>query len=418
MSLELPGIFSAGILTFLSPCILPLVPLYLSLLGGVSVAELKAGTGEQASVRLRARLVLTALVFSLGLGLVFVAMGLAATQVGHALVAHRTLLLQLGGLVVFLFGLKFLGVLRLPFLEREARPWFQRLRTSGGLFGAFLFGAAFALGWTPCVGPVLGSVLTFTASSAASPWEGAAYLGAYAAGLSVPLVITAAVAPWALKLLERMRPQMRRFEVVTGILLLGAGLVLMTDSLERLTPSLDAAPMAAAADTPSDAAIAAVVDSAVVVPSAASAATGDEAVACGGEGAAAASGCELPEVSPDATVAPAETWVTKGPALLEFVSRSCPVCQRMAPIVAAAEHDCAGRNVAVRRVDVSDPAGAALARQFGVRGVPTFVFLDGAGEELARLVGEQPLKSLTQSIEVLAGEKCDGFRTLRNATGG
>src|SRR5690242_20049222 len=109
MSLELPGIFAAGLLTFLSPCILPLVPLYLALLGGTSVAELQAG-----SLR-RGKLISTAVAFSLGLSVVFVGLGLAATTVGHALIAHRSLLMQLGGLVVFLFGLRFVGFLRIPF---------------------------------------------------------------------------------------------------------------------------------------------------------------------------------------------------------------------------------------------------------------------------------------------------------------
>src|SRR4051794_39592816 len=110
MSLELPGIFVAGLLTFVSPCILPLVPLYLSLLGGASISELQTSTA-----RLRAKLLVTGLAFSLGLTFVFVVLGLAATALGHALLEHRTLFLQLGGLVVFLFGLKFLGVLKIPF---------------------------------------------------------------------------------------------------------------------------------------------------------------------------------------------------------------------------------------------------------------------------------------------------------------
>ncbi|MGA9525887.1 MAG: thioredoxin family protein, partial [Myxococcaceae bacterium] len=108
--------------------------------------------------------------------------------------------------------------------------------------------------------------------------------------------------------------------------------------------------------------------------------------------------------------------VPEGRVMLEFVSRTCTVCQRMAPVVAAAEHDCAGRGVSVSRVDVSEPNGAALARQFNVRGVPTFVFLDSRNE-VARLVGEQPLAMLEQSLEVLTGQKCDAFRKLPAAGG-
>ncbi|MBX5481396.1 MAG: thioredoxin fold domain-containing protein [Myxococcaceae bacterium] len=405
MSLELPGIFLAGLLTFVSPCILPLVPLYLSLLGGASISELEKG--GQGSGRLRIQLLVTAVAFALGLGAVFVALGLAATAVGHALLTHRALLLQLGGLVVFLFGLKFLGVLRLPFLEREARPLLQRLRQGSTVLGAFLFGAAFALGWTPCVGPVLGSVLTFTASRASHALEGAAYLGAYAAGLSVPLIAAAAAAPSALRLVARLRPQLRRFELVTGVLLMAMGLLLLTDNLERLTPSLPSPAIAAHPAAPvSDQAMSAVLDSALPVAAHAAPTDGGEAAMCRGD---APGGCALPDSVADEDAAPEA--LPSGRAMVEFVSRACPVCQRMAPVVAAAEHDCAGRHVQVKRVDVSDPAGAALARRFGVRGVPTFVMLD-EGREVARLVGEQPLAQLTQSLEVLTGERCDGFRTI------
>lgn len=407
MSFELSGIFAAGLLTFLSPCILPLVPLYLSLLAGVSVGELKAGQSA------RGRLLKTAVAFTLGLSAVFVGLGLAATSLGHLLVAHRTLLLQLGGLVVFLFGLKFLGVLKVPFLEREARPWMNKVGVSGGVLGAFAFGAAFALGWTPCIGPVLGSVLTFTASSAHSAAEGAAYLGAYAAGLSVPLIAVALVAPWALRMLDRVKPHMRKVELAIGGLLLVMGLLLLTDNLERITPPLSgplpaapAAQVARATDAPGTAA---------VIAEAAGHGGTEEAVACENE-LGGGTGCGVPELAaatdPVAPALPAA--VPEGRALVEFVSKSCPVCQRMAPVVAAAEHDCAGRDVEVRRVDVSEPAGASLARKFGVRGVPTFVFLD-KGNEVARLIGEQPLSQLTQSLEILTGARCDAFRELPDA---
>ncbi|WP_257455656.1 cytochrome c biogenesis CcdA family protein [Archangium lipolyticum] len=146
MSLGLPGIFLAGLLTFLSPCVLPLVPLYLSFLAGVSLSQLReAGSGVRRPWGV-------ALAFSLGLGSVFVALGMAATAVGGALAEHRSGLLQFGGLALFLLGLKQLGLIRIPWLEGEARP-------------------------------LLGRV-TYTASSTSEPAMGALYLGTYAAGLS------------------------------------------------------------------------------------------------------------------------------------------------------------------------------------------------------------------------------------------
>ncbi len=410
MPLDLPGILLAGLLTFLSPCILPLVPLYLSLLAGASVAELKAGR------RGTGRLILTAVAFSLGLGLVFVGLGMAATSVGHALVEHRTLLLQLGGLLIFLFGLKFLGVLKLPFLERDSRPWLTKVAPGGSALGALAFGAAFGLGWTPCIGPVLGSVLTYTATSGASPSQGALYLGMYALGLALPLVGVAAVAPWALRVLERARGQVRRFEVATGVLLLGVGLLLITDNLDRIAPDVSAPVAFVAASTGrQDASEAGANPTTHTTTSADAAASG---ATCTGPADGAPEGsCGVPlDVDVEVGGAASATTVPDGRVMLEFVSRTCPVCQRMAPVVAAAEHDCAGRGVSVSRVDVSEPSGAALARQFNVRGVPTFVFLDGRNE-VARLVGEQSLATLEQSLEVLTGHKCDAFRKLPAAGG-
>jgi cytochrome c-type biogenesis protein len=376
MPFDLPAILVAGLLTFLSPCILPLVPLYLSVLAGASAAELKAGRRGTGT------LVLTAVCFSLGLGVVFVGLGLAATSLGNALVQHRTLLMQLGGVLIFLFGLKFLGVLRVPFLERDARPWLGRLTPSGSLLGALAFGAAFALGWTPCVGPVLGSVLTFTATTAASPAQGALYLGTYALGLSLPLIGVAAAAPWALRSLERVRPHLRRIEVATGVLLLAMGLLLITDKLDQITADLSTKVAAAKPPPPAPGAACALDDD-------------DSSASCAGPASTAAATLELP-----ASIPP-------GQAMVEFVSRSCPACQRMAPVVAAAEHDCEGRDVTVARVDVGEPSGSALARAWAIRGVPTFVFLD-QGREIARLVGEQPPSALEHSLELLTGRRCEG----------
>jgi cytochrome c-type biogenesis protein len=229
MHLDLLGIFVAGLLTFASPCVLPLVPVYLSVLAGASVDDLKAGVRTARAVR-------AALAFALGLTLVFVGLGLAASSIGSALLAHRTLLLQVGGLLVLLFGLKALGVLRVPWLERDVRPMLSRHRGGASLVSAFVFGAAFALGWTPCIGPVLGSVLTYAASQSTSSLAGAGYLGAYAAGLSLPLLGVAALAPLALRWHRRLLPHLRKLEVATGVLLIGVGLLLNTDSLDLVIP--------------------------------------------------------------------------------------------------------------------------------------------------------------------------------------
>ncbi|NMO13660.1 cytochrome c biogenesis protein/thioredoxin [Pyxidicoccus fallax] len=390
MSFGLPGIFLAGLLTFLSPCVLPLVPLYLSFLAGVSLTQLReAGRGVRRPWGV-------ALAFSLGLGTVFVALGMAATAVGGALSEYRSGLLQFGGLALFLLGLKQLGLIRIPWLDGEARPLLGRVRRGGSLVGGFLFGAAFALGWTPCIGPVLGAVLTYTASSTSEPAMGALYLGTYAAGLSVPLLLVAAAAPLALRWMERAKRHLRKVEVATGVLLAGLGVLLFTDSLGMLVPSPEAVDVPAAVAE-------------VNGPSSPATSTASSEAACtsegGGEGA-----CALPEAGfVPATGGPSVLERLKRPTMVEFVSHSCPVCQRMEPVVALAEQHCAGEGVDVLRLDVGTPEGRQAAARHGIRGVPTFLFLDGAGQEVARRVGEQSLTSLREGLESIAGTRCAGL---------
>jgi len=386
MPMNLLGIFAAGILTFASPCILPLAPVYLGMLGGVTL-------GAPAGRARVGRTLLAASAFALGLGLVFVLMGMAATALGAALVRHRTLLLQLGGLVVFLFGLKYLGWLQIPWLEQDVRPGLERAK-GGTPLGAFAMGAAFGLGWTPCIGPVLGSVLTFAATSTTHPLQGAALLAAYAAGLALPLVASAAVAPLALRLLQKATRWMRPMQLATGGLLAAVGLLLLTDNLDLLAPSTivpePATELAVAAPASPGAACA-------TRPEAA------QAAACGLPSPAPA---DLPRDA-SAPMEPAQAPAAPGAQLVEFVGRACPVCLRMAPVVKAAERGCAGQ-VQVRRVEVDGEAGRELARRPGVLGVPTFLFLDAGGREVARLVGEQSLETLEQSLQVLTGAQCQG----------
>ncbi|WP_242346956.1 cytochrome c biogenesis protein CcdA [Anaeromyxobacter terrae] len=376
MSFDIPGLFAAGVLTFLSPCVLPLVPIYLGLLGGASVSDVRAGGA-------RGRLVATAGAFAAGLASVFVALGLGASAAGALLAAHREALLRIAGLVVVVFGLGFLGVLRLPGLDRERRPWLARAAPGGSLLAAFAFGGAFALGWTPCIGPVLGSVLTYTASSGASPARGALYLGTYAAGLVAPLLAAAAFAPRALRLLDRVKPHLRKIELATGALLVAVGALLASDRLMLLMPSAGGGAALAAAAPPA---------SAPGSAGAGGAATCD---------ASAPAPCDLPALGAPGAPVPAAS----GPALVELVSRTCPVCRGMEPVVAEAERGCPGAHVKRRLVE--EPEGAALARRHAVRGVPTFLVLDATGKELRRLVGAQPVDALTDALQLATGRLCD-----------
>ena len=382
MNLSLPAIFGAGVLTFGSPCVLPLIPIYLSVLVGASINEVRGGAR-------RGRVLATSAAFVVGFSLVFMAMGMAATAAGHALLAHRTLLLRVGGVAVLLFGLKFLGVLRVPWLDRELRPGLESPGRRGGLLGALVFGAAFGFGWTPCIGPVLGAVLTYTASATADPWTGALYLATYAAGIALPLLVTAAIAPTALSWLRRVQAHVRKVEVATGLALSLAGALMITDHLGDL-----AAPFASGLASAS-----------AVQPSTAPAAA-TTAPPCGAPDEHGAVTCSMPE-RPLAEAPPVATALPREPALVEFVSRECTVCRRMAPVVAAVERECA-HAPAVHRIDVGTSGGRDLARRYGIVGVPTFVGLDANHDERRRLVGEQPRERLIEALEALSGGHCSG----------
>ncbi|MCP3100762.1 thioredoxin domain-containing protein [Myxococcus sp. K15C18031901] len=379
MGFDLPGIFLAGLLTFLSPCVLPLVPLYLSFLAGESLAQLRREGGEAR------RPWGVALAFSLGLGTVFVALGMAATAVGGVLAEHRVGLLQVGGVALVLLGLNQLGFIRLPWLDGESRPLLGRVRRGGSLLGAFFFGAAFALGWTPCIGPVLGAVLTYTASSTAEPAMGALYLGTYAAGLSLPMLLVALAAPVALRWLERAKRHLRKVEVATGVLLAGLGVLLFTDSLQALVPSVEAPAVVAEGHAPAEVGAACTAEA-------------------GGSGA-----CAVPEDGfVPSSGGPSVLARIEHPTMVEFVSGSCPVCRRMEPVVALLERHCSHEGVEVLRLDVGTSEGRRAATDHGIRGVPTFLFLDALGQEVSRRVGEQPLDSLRQGLESIAGGRCAG----------
>ncbi len=372
MSLSLPALLLAGLLTFLSPCVLPLIPVYLAMLAGTSAVSLRQGGN-------RVRVVLAALAFSAGLGSVFVALGLAASAMGRLLSGHRPLLLQLAGLAVFLAGLKLMGLIQVPALDRENRPWLASVRRGGGLLWPFLFGAAFALGWSPCVGPTLASALAVAASSSHAG-QAALYLAVFSLGMALPLIAVAMVAPLALRFIDRAKRHFRAFEVASGALLAVVGLAFVTGHADAIMGSAGAA-------TPAN--------PEVTAAPPAPATCGTSAV-----------------VPTDGAPSVAASPVDKMPTMIEFVSAHCPICHRMAPLVAKAERDCSTHGVRIRQVDVATASGREGVSRYGILGVPTFVFLDQEGTEIARLVGEQPEVTLRQTLEVLAGQSCDGFHRI------
>jgi len=238
-SVSLAAAFVAGLVSFISPCVLPIVPGYLSFISGVNVAQFRETGAPRDVVR---RVVLTSLAFVLGFSTVFVALGAAATYVGSLLQEYKRTLGVVGGVIIIVLGLHTAGVFKIDWLLGEKRANIQSRPL--GLLGAYVVGLAFAFGWTPCIGPILGAILLY-ASQQETVGQGVALLTAYSAGLGIPFLLSALAVNGFFKVFGRLRGSMRAVEVVSGALLVGVGLLLVTDRLTliaqyftRLFPSL------------------------------------------------------------------------------------------------------------------------------------------------------------------------------------
>jgi cytochrome c-type biogenesis protein len=206
----------AGLLSFLSPCVLPIVPPYLAYMSGVSLSDLNEG---------RNRAVLPALFFVLGLSTVFLFLGFTASAVGQVFLRYQDWFNIIAGVLVMVFGAHFVGVYRIGFLDREAR--IDAGDRGGSAFGAYVLGLAFAFGWTPCIGPQLGAILGLAAQEG-SVVRGTALLAVYAAGLGIPFLLVAAFLPRLGGLMGWMKRHMEQIERVMGLLLWTIGLLMLT----------------------------------------------------------------------------------------------------------------------------------------------------------------------------------------------
>ncbi|MCX5800253.1 MAG: cytochrome c biogenesis protein CcdA [Candidatus Eisenbacteria bacterium] len=220
--------FGAGLVSFVSPCVLPLVPGYISFVSGVSLETLREEGRAAGALR---RVVLNCLLFILGFSVVFVGLGASATLVGQFLIDKAAVLSKVAGVVVIVFGLFIAGVLKIPFLQFEKR--FHARTKPLGLSGSFLIGLAFAFGWTPCIGPILGAILAY-AGTQETVREGIYLLSAYSLGLGLPFLVTGLAMNTFLGFSKRVRPYFKTIEVVSGILLVVVGILILTGSLQRL----------------------------------------------------------------------------------------------------------------------------------------------------------------------------------------
>ena len=222
----------AGAASFASPCVLPLVPAYLSFISGASVADLVAAERDAALARV---VTARAVAFVLGFSTVFVALGASATVIGSFLAEHLGLFTKIAGALVILLGLHLMRVIPIKALYRERR--FRVGNRPAGLVGSYVVGFAFALGWTPCVGPILGAILAL-ASTQGSVLTGVALLAAYSLGLGLPFIAAGIAINSFLRLFSRVKRSFRAVEVVTGLLLILVGAAIMGGWLNMLSRHL------------------------------------------------------------------------------------------------------------------------------------------------------------------------------------
>jgi cytochrome c-type biogenesis protein len=223
----LPAMFVAllaGLVSFLSPCVLPIVPPYLAYMSGMTVSDMQDSG--------RGKVITAALFFVLGLSTIFVLLGFTASWLGMFFLQNQLLLARISGVVVILFGLHFLNVFRIPFLDREAR--IETGDAGGSAFGAYVLGLAFAFGWTPCIGPQLGAILSLAASEA-SVTRGTTLLAVYAAGLGIPFLLSALFLTRAMGVMNRIKRHMGLIEKIMGLMLIAVGLALVTGAFSAFS---------------------------------------------------------------------------------------------------------------------------------------------------------------------------------------
>jgi cytochrome c-type biogenesis protein len=222
--------FAGGLLSFLSPCVLPLVPSYLGFVTGMTLPELQTGNGRRQALA-------HALLFVLGFSLVFVVLGLTATALGRVLNVYQAWLERIGGALVVLFGLWCVGAVRLDFLQREQRVHLETKPV--GYLGSALVGMAFGAGWTPCIGPILGGILGLAASEQDLA-RGALLLGVYSLGLAVPFLVAALAVERFLEWFTRFRRHLGAVRAASGVLLIAVGLLMLSGQFTRLAGWLQA----------------------------------------------------------------------------------------------------------------------------------------------------------------------------------
>ena len=220
--------FAAGLISFLSPCVLPLVPGYISIISGFSLEQLK---DEQRQASLRRSLLLNSVMFIIGFSITFIALGASATWIGQVLVSRMQLFYRLAGLIIIVFGLHLLGIFKINFLYQDKR--FHNIGKPRGVVGVLVLGLAFGFGWSPCLGPILSAILTI-ASTKENIGQGVFLLAVYSLGLGIPFLMTSLGLNKFLAFYGRFKRHFRAVEMASGALVIAVGVLILTNNLSRL----------------------------------------------------------------------------------------------------------------------------------------------------------------------------------------
>jgi cytochrome c-type biogenesis protein len=226
--------FSAGLLSFASPCVLPLVPSYITYITGVSFKEL---TDAEARSKLRWATIFHSLFFIMGFSLIFILMGASASYLGQLLTEYQSWIMKAGGVLIILLGIQFTGIINIPFLQMEKR--FEMRRKPLGYVGSFLVGIAFAAGWTPCIGPILSTILIY-ASTTKSFTTGILLLTYYSIGLGIPFFLSSLAFNSFLSAFDKIKRYIRVITIISGLFLIGIGILFLTDTFKDINSYLNA----------------------------------------------------------------------------------------------------------------------------------------------------------------------------------
>ena len=225
--------FSAGFLSFVSPCVLPLIPSYLTYITGVSFKEL---TDAETRAKLRWATTFHSLLFVMGFSTIFILMGASASYLGQLLTRYQYWIMKGGGVLIIILGIHFTGMINLPFLQMERR--FELKRKPLGYVSSFLVGIVFAAGWTPCVGPILSTILLY-ASTSKSFTTGVVLLTFYSMGLGIPFFLSSLAFNSFLSAFDRIKRYMRVVTIVSGFFMIGIGILLLTDTFQEINTYLN-----------------------------------------------------------------------------------------------------------------------------------------------------------------------------------